>query len=868
MSFLSGSTKKVSVYGRKAEVRVVNRHSAFTTLDADENDLFGFFNSQAKPKSAYGRSRASLLASQLHATAETETSEADDTLESQSETGQSAAYDTANTSASFHSACSSSSSPKPASKSTSGAQRTAPASKALNSKDAATHKSTSKPAKAAVIKVQDEAMVNATPKSKRGGPKRGPTDSPQTVRKAPKPKASAASSLCAVVLPIESTPPPPAQQTGRAPRRAAQAARIAIEDYDFSDRDMTPRRPVPTKSYFVEKAKQLAEWALEDEHEQQQAKQEVARSIKTSASTASKTSRKSMAARPRHTSARGSSRASAFTISDSSLSSATGASGSSFEGGSTSGSSFSLVIPRHDDSNDLASKRSAAKALKAKQNKRVTRRIAASSDDENEDHNNADELGSDDEAGQDPALKLAAQVADLAVVHADAVDNYLSDLLDAVSQSKPESFCDTVQRLRTTITRSTSGAAKMTKTRRRIEKIGEASFSEVFKIFAPPTATSTATPGHDEALVLKVIPIASTAVSNDDEDLPFSSPAVDVDREIRLMQLIERESACTKTDAFVSLRSAHVVKGAYPSALLQAWDRWDTKRRAKAGEGAENIRPDVFGSQQVYALLVMTDGGMDLESLKVKSWLQAASIFWQVVTGLSEMESRIEFEHRDLHWGNILVQAVTSSEQASRRSSVLNLLLDPRISGVKATIIDFTLSRATIPPASKGRSKEAEVLHYPFDDESLFQGSGDPQFDVYREMRTVTSGDWSSYTPSTNMLWLRYLAHKLIKVKCKSCKAPKSASEEGEADAYTSLQNAAARLDEAAENVLGQKQGRSVKPTAGRKSLHPRSRKSVAAPVAAGGARRGRATTAVTPLLHAQIEDAVQSAAQLMTLLN
>lgn len=879
MSFLSGSTKKVSVYGRKAEVRVVNRHSTFTTVESDENDPFGFFPTQTKPKSTYGRSRASVLPSQLlRDSTEAEMSEADDTLESQSATDRSAAYDTANSSLSFESACSSSAATNLTTKSTSGGQRKALASKALNAKDAPTRKSTTKSTKSPIKPATDQCTAITTPRAKRVGAKRGPTDSPQTVRKAPQPKASVPSNRNAALIPTESTPPP-AQPAGRAPRRAAQAARMAIEDYDFTDKDMTPRRPVPTKSYFVEKAKQLAEWAREDEEEAQRQKSEAeaARSAKTSASGASKNSRKSVAARPRHTPALGASRASAIAISDSSLSSATGMSDSSFEGGTTSGSSFSLVIPRYEGSNDAAPKRSTAKASKAKQNKRITRRIAASSEDEDEDPTNAGELGSDEEADQDPALKLAAQVADLAIADADASDSYLSDLLATVSQSKAEPFADTVQRLRTTIGHSTSGPTKTTKTRRRIEKIGEASYSEVFKIFAPSSNTSPSKTEKEETLVLKIIPIASNA-SSDDDELPFSSPAADVEREIRLMQLIEQESTRTATNAFVSLHSAHVVKGAYPSALLQAWDRWDAKRRAKTGEGAENIRPDVLGSQQVYALLVMTDGGMDLESLKVKSWLQATSIFWQVLAGLSEMETRIEFEHRDLHWGNILVQSVAPVEPSTQRSKtsgqVSNWMLDPNISGVKATIIDFTLSRAAIPP--KGRAKKSEVLYYPFDDESLFEGTGDPQFDVYREMRTVTNGDWASHMPNTNILWLRYLARKLIDVKCKGCKTPKPASGDAELqreiDAYTSLQAAAARLDQAAKAALGQKQGKVSKPAAGRKSVHPRARKSVAPSVAVSSARKGRATMAAMPILHDQVQEdeivALRSAAELMTILD
>ncbi len=234
------------------------------------------------------------------------------------------------------------------------------------------------------------------------------------------------------------------------------------------------------------------------------------------------------------------------------------------------------------------------------------------------------------------------------------------------------------------------------------------------------------------------------------------------------MQLIGREAA--SAGAFVSLQAAHVVKGGYPAPLLQAWDRWDAKRRAKTGEGAENIRPDALGGSHAYAVLVMTDGGVDLESLRVKSWLQAASIFWQVSAGLAEMEARYEFEHRDLHWGNILVQSVSTSD-APATTSASEWLLDPHGSGVKATIIDFTLSRATT-ATSKARTSKAEVLFYPFDDETLFEGSGDTQFDVYREMRLATLGQWHTHCPATNMLWLRYLAHKLVDAKCKSCKTP------------------------------------------------------------------------------------------------
>ncbi|SPO21432.1 related to ALK1 - protein kinase [Ustilago trichophora] len=897
MSFLSGNTKKVSVYGRKAELRIVNRHSTFTSLQNDENDPFDFLNSRSRPKTTYGRSRASVLPSQLLSeSSDSDGDNDDDSLNSQPAADQSAAYDTANSSLSFHSACSSTKSPKTAIQpSSKEGQRKPLSSRVPTIKEQVEVESQTslRPRKSAAKSVQNDAAIITTPKARRTTSKRVAAESPQTVRKPLRSKVSTPASSSAAPLPNESTPPQ-SQPTGRAPRRAAQAARVAIEDYDFTDRDMTPRRPVPTKSYFVEKARQLAELALEEEQERQQIKFSAPASKQTSDTQGRKSkapavrsnARKSIAARPRHTSALGSTRSTAITISDSSLSSVNGVSGSAFEDGSTSQSSFTLIIPNYDDLCIPPPERSAAAKSKAKQNKRVTRRIAADSD-EDEDTDKATE-GSEDESEQDPTVKLAARVADLAVADGEEVtasDSHLSALLASVCQTKPNSFAEVIRQLRTA-----ASSSKTSPSRRRREKIGEASYSEVFKIFECSQSTSSTRGGKQEALVLKIIPISGPNSTDDGDDLPYTSPAADVEREIRLMQLIGREYSATAS--FVSLRAAHIVRGTYPAALLQAWDRWDAKRRTKTGEGAENIRPHVLGRQQVYALIVMSDGGTDLESLKVKSWLQAASIFWQVVAGLSEMESRYEFEHRDLHWGNILVQTVSQDSAAplvtetTRRKSVArskvsntdddaapSWLLNPSTSGVKATIIDFTLSRASISPTTKSKSKKPDVLHYPFDDETLFEGSGDPQFDVYREMRTLTKGDWQSFNPATNLLWLRYLAHKLIRVKCKSCKPPKPTdpNAQHETQAYTSLHNAAARLDAAARGFLDEVAASSSgakksAPVAGRKSLHPRARKSVLPPTASG-VRKGRSTMAVTPLLHQVEEDAatVQSAAELLS---
>lgn len=42
----------------------------------------------------------------------------------------------------------------------------------------------------------------------------------------------------------------------------------------------------------------------------------------------------------------------------------------------------------------------------------------------------------------------------------------------------------------------------------------------------------------------------------------------------------------------------------------------------------------------------MDHAGVDLESVKLKTWTEAATILWQVTSALSEAESTLQFEVR------------------------------------------------------------------------------------------------------------------------------------------------------------------------------------------------------------------------------
>ena len=111
-------------------------------------------------------------------------------------------------------------------------------------------------------------------------------------------------------------------------------------------------------------------------------------------------------------------------------------------------------------------------------------------------------------------------------------------------------------------------------------------------------------------------------------------------------------------------------------------------------------------------------------------------------------------QHRDLHWGNVLVSfsepSTPDNESAEPERTAATFVASLRSaekSGVRATVIDVSLSRLLEPAADPPL-----VLAYDFADESIFMGEGDAQFDVYRAMRTLTQGRWEAWHPRTNVL--------------------------------------------------------------------------------------------------------------------
>lgn len=224
---------------------------------------------------------------------------------------------------------------------------------------------------------------------------------------------------------------------------------------------------------------------------------------------------------------------------------------------------------------------------------------------------------------------------------------YLVPLLEDCEQSTPHEFSAFIEMFPFDPIVRTSGQGATS-----FQKIGEASYSEVFGI---------------GDVVLKVIPLydednprKSSWASKNDSESPYTSHAKDV-----LKEMVVTRAMGEMCEGFVQLLRSYIVRGKYPSLLLDLWDEYNEKK------GSESIRPgelctlhctirirhtdvdtDSFTVSQLYAIIVLPNGGPDLETYVFSSpsksgWKQACSIFWQVARTLAEAEDLVCFEVRN-----------------------------------------------------------------------------------------------------------------------------------------------------------------------------------------------------------------------------
>ena len=228
---------------------------------------------------------------------------------------------------------------------------------------------------------------------------------------------------------------------------------------------------------------------------------------------------------------------------------------------------------------------------------------------------------------------------------------------------------------------------------------------------------------------------------------------------------------------FVDLRSAQVLRGSLPPLLAKVNQTW-------ASNHPEDAEERVYNEDQLWLVLEMTDAGTDLETILKHGFPdgtllnkadpgsrltihQTWDIFWGVCEALSRGERLSQFEHRDLHPGNV---CVTKSRTLTNKADCDEV---KRHTNLQITLIDYTLSRATL--------ENGDVLSNSMEDPALFnQTSTDPtdvrQYETYRVMENVVvvrvpesktgrrdaASYWKQFVPVTNVFWLSHLLRLLL----------------------------------------------------------------------------------------------------------
>lgn len=306
-------------------------------------------------------------------------------------------------------------------------------------------------------------------------------------------------------------------------------------------------------------------------------------------------------------------------------------------------------------------------------------------------------------------------------------------------------------------------------------KIAEASFGEVYRLQL--TKEYSQLTSNDES-VFKIIPLKgptsllpkdkrklTAALKKADLMSTPSAVANEVDLLLRMRSI----------PGYTNFRDVRVVKGRPPPLFINAFKTFNMAQKAKGKESSHFPDPSKkssYSDDQLWAVIEMQDAGTDLEQLlesrECRSIWHVWDAFWQVTLSLAKGEDLAQFEHRDLHLGNICVRYSASPPERWDPKRTLGF------TGVETTIIDYTISRAILEDNTTIAYQDLAA------EQSLFEGdsSEEYQYDIYRYMRGALLHDdpyststaskvldgrtWEQYHPITNVLWLHYILHKFL----------------------------------------------------------------------------------------------------------
>ncbi|KAK3677043.1 hypothetical protein LTR78_003248 [Recurvomyces mirabilis] len=322
-----------------------------------------------------------------------------------------------------------------------------------------------------------------------------------------------------------------------------------------------------------------------------------------------------------------------------------------------------------------------------------------------------------------------------------------------------------------------------------LAKIAEASFGEVYRLslLSPLPGLSRADESVFKVIALQapksILPIAKKARAAALAKAEGMSKVEDVASEVRVLQRM------SSIPGFTNFRDVRIVQGRPPPLFVEAFQTYNAEQKAKKKDLShfpDPVKKTSYCEDQLWAVIEMQDAGTDLEQLveavegECTSIWSVWDVFWQVVLTLAKGEEGAEFEHRDLHLGNICVRHKNESTLSASTANIDITSKKLGFTDLETTIIDYTISRCRLTSKTHPFSDpEQEIAYHDLlPDPSLFQGDSteEYQYDIYRYMRgAVLAQDpmsnedmpdnkdiWQQYHPTTNLIWLHFILYKLL----------------------------------------------------------------------------------------------------------